>query len=128
MRSEFGVEEGYTFFKRGNALSEAVSGRATYTTAAAILYASLAAGFLREEGCPQRRVSVNDVIRYCTHGYVVTVIEGSAPVVNKKGVPAAVCGQDIVGTPCKASGHHVRLLSRCSGAIEITGVIIVGGA
>ena len=69
-----------------------MSGRATYTTAAAILYAGLAAGLLREERCPQRRVSVNDAICYCTHGCVVTVIEGSGPVVNKKGVPAAVYG------------------------------------
>ena len=37
MRSEFGVEEEEIIFKRGKAPSEAMSGRATYTTAAAIL-------------------------------------------------------------------------------------------
>ena len=42
------VEEEETIFKRGNAPSEAISGRVTYTTAAAILYAGLALG---EEGC-----------------------------------------------------------------------------
>ena len=50
MRSEIGVEEGETILKEGKAPPEAVSGRATYTTAAAILYAGLAAGVLRERG------------------------------------------------------------------------------
>ena len=44
MRSEFGVEEEETFLKRGKAPSEAMSGRVTYATAAAILYDGLAAG------------------------------------------------------------------------------------
>ena len=43
MRSEFGVEEEETIFKRGKTPSEAMSGRVTYATAAAILYAGLAA-------------------------------------------------------------------------------------
>ena len=43
MRSEFEVEEEETIFKRGKAPSEAMSGRVTYATAAAILYAGLAA-------------------------------------------------------------------------------------
>ena len=38
---------------------------------------------------------MDDVIRYCTHDCVVSVIEGTEPVVNKKAVPAAVCRQDI---------------------------------
>ena len=59
-----------------------MSGRATYTTAAAILYTDLAAGVLGEKRCPYRRVSVDDVIRYCKHDCVVTVIEGSEPVVS----------------------------------------------
>ena len=88
MRSEFGVEEEETIFRRGKAPSEVMSGRAPYTTAAAILYAGLAAGVFGEEGCLWRRISV-DVFRYCTHDYVVTVIEGSEPVVNKKKGP---CG------------------------------------
>ena len=92
MRSKFGVEVGETIFIRGKAPSEAVSGRATYTTAAALLYADLAAGDLGEEGCPLTRVSLDDVFRYCIHDCVVMVIEGSEPVVNKKGVLAAVCG------------------------------------
>ena len=92
MCSEIGIEEGEAFSKGGKTPLEAVSSRATYTTAAAILYAGLAAGVLREEGCPYRRVSVIDIIRYCTHNCVVTIIEGSEPVVNIKGVPAAVCG------------------------------------
>ena len=71
--------------------------------------------------------SIDDVILYCTHDCVVAIIERSQPVVNKKRVPAAVCGYNI-GTLCEAAGHQVRLLSRCSGAIEITGVIIVEGA
>ena len=119
MRSEIGVEEEEAIFKGGKTPPEAVSGRAKYITAVAILYADLAAGVLGEEACPSRRVSVNGVIRYCTHDCVVTVIEGSEPVVNKKGVPAAVYGLDI-GSPCEATDHHVRLLPRCSGAIEIT--------
>ena len=41
MCGELGMEEGETIFKGGNAPPEAVSGRATYTTAAAILYAGL---------------------------------------------------------------------------------------
>ena len=44
MRSEFGVEEEETIFKRSKAPSEAMSGRVAHTTAAAILYAGLAAG------------------------------------------------------------------------------------
>ena len=44
MPSEFGVEEEETIFKRGKAPSEAMSGQLTYATAAAILYAGLAAG------------------------------------------------------------------------------------
>ena len=44
MPSEFGVEEEETIFKRGKAPAEAMSGRVTYATAAAILYAGLAAG------------------------------------------------------------------------------------
>ena len=36
MCDELGIEEGETFFKGGKAPPEAVSGRATYTTAAAI--------------------------------------------------------------------------------------------
>ena len=71
------VEAGETVFQGGKAPSEAVSGRATYTTATALLYAGLAAGVLREERCSYRRVSVADFIRYCTHDFVVTVIEGS---------------------------------------------------
>ena len=51
VRSEFGVEEEETIFRRGKAPSEVMSGRATYTTAAAILYAGLAAGVLGEDGC-----------------------------------------------------------------------------
>ena len=47
-----------------------------------MLYAGLAAGVLGEKRCPYRRVSVDDVIRYCTHDCVVTVIEGSEPVVS----------------------------------------------
>ena len=43
MRSKFGVEEEETVFKRGKAPSEAMSDRVTYATAAAILYAGLAA-------------------------------------------------------------------------------------
>ena len=44
MPSEFGVEEEETIFKRGKAPSEAMSGQVTHATAAAILYAGLAAG------------------------------------------------------------------------------------
>ena len=91
MRSEIGVEEGETIFKRGKAPSEAVSDRATNITVATILYAGLAAGLLGEEGCPLRRTSLDDVIRYCTHDCEVTVMEGLEPIVNKKGVPATVC-------------------------------------
>ena len=50
MCRELGIEKGETIFKGGKAPPEAVSGRATYSTAAAILYAGLAAGVLGEEG------------------------------------------------------------------------------
>ena len=97
MRSELWVEEEETIFKRGKAPSEAMSGRVTYriyATEAAILYAGLALG---EEGCVQRRVSVDDVIRHCTNDCVVTVIEGSGPVLdkNKKGFLRKCAGKDI---------------------------------
>ena len=45
----------------------------------------------QRRGVPQRRVSVDDVIRYRAYDCVVTVIEGSGPVVDKKGASAAVC-------------------------------------
>ena len=51
MCGKLGVEKGETIFKGGKALPEAVSGQATNTTSAAILYAGLAAGFLAEGGC-----------------------------------------------------------------------------
>ena len=51
MCGELGIEKGETIFKGGKAPPEAVSGRATYTTAAAILYAGLTACVIGEEGC-----------------------------------------------------------------------------
>ena len=51
MCGELGIEKGETIFKGCKAPPEAVSGRATYTTAAAILYAGLTAGVFGEEGC-----------------------------------------------------------------------------
>ena len=51
MCSELGIEKGETIFEGGKAPPEAVSGRVTYTTAAAILYAGLTVGVLGEEGC-----------------------------------------------------------------------------
>ena len=83
MRSKFGVEEGEGIFKRCRAPSEAVFRKATITTAAAILYASLVASVVEERVFPERQVGVHDIIRYCTHNRVVTVIEGPEPVVNK---------------------------------------------
>ena len=41
-------------------------GGAAITTAAAMLYANLAASVAGEKGCPEGQVSVDDVIRYCT--------------------------------------------------------------
>ena len=76
VRSKRGVEKREPVLKGGKALAEAVSGRATYKTAAAILYAGLAAGVLGEKRCPYRQVGIDDAIRYCTHDCVVTVIEG----------------------------------------------------
>ena len=58
---------------------------------------------------------------------VVTIIEGSEPVLDKKKGFLRKCAGKTLGTPCEASGHQVRLLSRCSGAIEVTGGIIVEG-
>ena len=51
MCGELSIEQGETIFKGGKAPPEAVSGQATYTVAAAILYAGLTAGVLGEEGC-----------------------------------------------------------------------------
>ena len=51
MSGELGIVGGETTFKGGKAPPEAVSGRATYTTAAAILYEGLTAGLLGREGC-----------------------------------------------------------------------------
>ena len=46
-----GLRKEKLFLKGGKAPSEAVSGRATYSTVAAILYAGLAADVLGEKGC-----------------------------------------------------------------------------
>ena len=51
MCGELGIDKGETIFKGGKTPPEAVSGRAIYTTAAAVLYAGLTAGVLGEEGC-----------------------------------------------------------------------------
>ena len=51
MCSELGIEKGETIFEGGKAPPEAVSGRVTYTTAAAILYAGLTTGVPGEEWC-----------------------------------------------------------------------------
>ena len=51
MCSELGIERGETIFEGGKAPPETVSGRVTYTTAAAILYSDRTAGVLGEEGC-----------------------------------------------------------------------------
>ena len=48
--SELGSEK--AIYKGDRAPSEAVFGRAVIPTAAAIVYAGLAAGFLVEKGCP----------------------------------------------------------------------------
>ena len=116
MRSKFEVEKEETIFERGKAPSEAMSGRVTYTTAAAILYAGLTAGVLGEDGCLKRRVSVDDVIRNCTHDCVVTVIEGSEPVVNKKKGPLRQCAGKTLGT------HAKHLVTRCDFCHATTGV------
>ena len=50
MRSELGAAEGEGVFKGSREPSEAVFGRATTTTAAAVLYARQAAGVLGEKG------------------------------------------------------------------------------
>ena len=52
--TEFRVEEGESVFERCKAPSEAMFGRPTIKTATAILYASLAARVLGEEGRPRR--------------------------------------------------------------------------
>ena len=53
--------------------------------------------------------------------------EGQSPWSTKKR-SLRQCAGKTLGTPSEASGHQVRLLSRCSGAIEITGVGMVVGA
>ena len=70
-----------------------------------------------------------DHVRYGTDNRAVAVIERPGVVLyekKKKRVPAAMCRKGRRHTSCETSGHHVRLLSRCSEAIEITGMIIVG--
>ena len=130
MCGELGIEKGKTIFKGGKAPPEAVSGRATSYTYITGCYTVRRP----DRGRPRRggvsietRVSVDDVIRCCTHDCVVTVVEASEPVVNKKKGSLRQCADKTLGTPCQASGDPVRLLSRCSGAIEITGVITIEG-
>ena len=58
MRSKFGVEEREGVFNGGGAPAETVFGRAPITTAASILYASLAACVFGEKRRPERQVGI----------------------------------------------------------------------
>ena len=92
MCSEFGIEERECVFKGGGAPAETVFGGATITTAAPILYASLAACVLGEKRRPERQVGIDDIISYGTHDIVVAVNEGPDPVVERKRISAGVGG------------------------------------
>ena len=73
----------------------------------------------------RRHVRVDNSTRYCSHDRMDTVIEGPEPVVKKGSLRD--CGGDTLSTQCKASGHQARLFLRCSGAIDVNGVVIIGG-
>ena len=74
MRSELGNDEEGDIFEGFKVSSEAMFGGATIPTAAAMLYASLAAGILGEEVFPYRHVGVDDIVRQGTRYYIVRVI------------------------------------------------------
>ena len=90
MCGKLGVEKGKNIREGGGAPSEAVSRRATVTTAAALLYTRLAAGVLREKGCPHGQVCIDHEVCYGADNCVVSVIEGPEAIVDAKGVPAGV--------------------------------------
>ena len=91
VRSKYGVEEEETILKRAKAPSEAMSGRVTYATAAAILYAGLAAGVFSTKGSPQGQVCIDHGACHGANNHVVSVIEGPEAIVGAKGVPAGMC-------------------------------------
>ena len=65
-------------------------GGTAVAAAAAILYACLAAGDLREKGGPQGQFGVECMICYSTHDRVILVIEGPDVIIDAEGVPARV--------------------------------------
>ena len=90
MCGELGIEKGEDIHEGGRAPSKAMFSRPAVTAAAAILYTRLTAGVFSKDGCPQGQVGVDHVICHGTHNRVVSVIEGSEAVIDRKGVPAGI--------------------------------------
>ena len=107
------------------ASSKAVFSRAANTAAVAALYASLGASVLGEKGCPERQVSVDDVIRYYTQNRAVTVMEGPESVVSRNG-SLRVCVGKIFKTSWKTSGRPGRRMLCCSKAVGETKALLSG--
>ena len=82
------VEERENILKRFRAPTKAVLGRAAVAAVAAILYTCLAAGVIRQEGCPQRQVGVDHVIGHSANNVVIAVIKRPKAVIDREGVPA----------------------------------------
>ena len=82
------VEERENILKRFGAPTKAVLGRAAVATVTAILYTRLAAGVIRQEGCPQRQVGVDHVIGHGAYDVVIAVVKRPKAVIDREGVPA----------------------------------------
>ena len=63
---------------------KAMFGRAAAATATLMLYASLTAGVLGEEGRPQRQVGIDNIICNRTNYVIITIIEWPESVVDGK--------------------------------------------
>ena len=90
VRYKLRVEEGKNVGEGCRAPAKAVIRRTTITAAAAILYTSLMAGVLSEEGCPQGQLGVESMVCYSTHDRVILVIEGPDAIIDAEGVSARV--------------------------------------
>ena len=66
-----------------------IGGTAVAATAA-ILYASLAAGGLSEEGGLQGQFGMECMICYSTHNRIILVLEGPNAIIDAERVPARV--------------------------------------
>ena len=90
VRYKLRVEEGKDVGEGCRAPAKAVVRRTTVAAAAAILYTSLTASVLGEEGCPQGQFGVESMVCYSTNDRVILVIEGPDAIIDAEGVPTRV--------------------------------------